>query len=99
LSEDDQDPDGDGVLNHLDLDSDGDGKLDEEEGLEDGDCDGVKNYVDVDDLDGPCIEPDLIYKGGGGCQVAPGLTATGAASWMSFLLLPWFFLRRKSGIW
>ena len=98
LSEDDQDPDGDGVVNHLDLDSDGDGKLDEEEGLEDNDCDGLKNYVDANDLDGPCIEPHLIYKGGAGCQVTPGLTTTGAASWMSFLLLPWFFVRRKRGL-
>jgi len=94
LSEDEQDPDGDGVANHLDLDSDGDGALDADEGLEDDDCDSLKNYVDANDLDGPCVEPDVIYKGGGGCQVAPGLGA-GAASWMSFLLMPCFFVRRK----
>ncbi len=54
----DQDIDGDGVLNYLDLDSDGDGKSDSIEGTGDVDGDGIPNFLDADDSDGPLGDPD-----------------------------------------
>ncbi len=83
-------------MNHLYLDSDGDGKPDEEERLQDDDCDDLKTYVDGNDLDGPCVESDSIYKGGCGCQAAQGFSATDVAGWMSLLLMACFLVQRRS---
>lgn len=53
-----RDRDRDGVPNHLDTDADGDGKLDETEGVDDIDMDGIKNFLDSNDYDGPKADPD-----------------------------------------
>ncbi|MDX1763046.1 MAG: S8 family serine peptidase [bacterium] len=52
------DTDGDGTVDGLDWDSDNDGKSDQQEGLGDDDEDGVANYVDADDSDGPLGDQD-----------------------------------------
>ena len=39
------------------LPTEGAGLLDIDEGTGDVDCDGVANYVDADDADGPCADP------------------------------------------
>ena len=44
--------------NYLDLDSDNDGKLDSEELTGDDDNDGVPNFLDCNDCDGPNADPD-----------------------------------------
>jgi hypothetical protein len=44
--------------NYRDTDSDNDGKLDADEGAGDVDGDGIANYVDADDNDGPLADPD-----------------------------------------
>jgi subtilisin family serine protease len=53
-----RDSDGDGVYDALDLDSDNDGKLDAAEGVQDADGDGIANYLDRDDSDGPTGDAD-----------------------------------------
>ncbi len=53
------DVDGDGIPNYLDTDSDGDGKSDAAEfnrSRLDSDCDGVHDYQDSNDRDGPCFD-------------------------------------------
>ena len=52
------DSDGDGVIDALDLDSDNDGKPDAIEGIGDDDGDGIPNYVDMNDADGPNADQD-----------------------------------------
>ena len=41
-----------------DGESDGDGRLDRDEGTGDADADGLPNYLDPDDADGPNADPD-----------------------------------------
>ncbi len=57
--EGDEDVDGDGEPNYLDLDSDGDGISDREEGLGDCDEDGVANFIDADQ----CYDDLPLSKG------------------------------------
>ncbi len=52
------DVDGSGGLNHLDTDADGDGTPDGTEGTGDVDGDGIPNYLDPNDGDGPNIDTD-----------------------------------------
>ncbi len=52
------DSDGDEIYDGLDEDSDNDGKLDAAEGEGDSDGDGVPNYRDNDDSDGPVGDAD-----------------------------------------
>jgi subtilisin family serine protease len=53
-----RDSDGDNVADALDADADGDGKSDLDEGVADDDQDGVPNYRDGDDRDGPTGDSD-----------------------------------------
>ncbi len=61
-----QDTDGDGIDDAIDTDDDGDGVLsidedDDGDGdprNDDRDCDAVPNYLDIDDMDGPCADAD-----------------------------------------
>ena len=61
LIEGSYDTDGDGIPNYLDLDSDGDGESDAVESLDgtdieaDPDCDGIYDYLDAVEDDGPCM--------------------------------------------
>jgi hypothetical protein len=59
------DADGDGTPNYRDLDSDADGKNDAVEGSADTDCDGVPNWIDANDNNGPCgdLDGDGIRNG------------------------------------
>jgi hypothetical protein len=68
----DPDVDGDTVANWLDDDSDSDGVRDDVELDGDQDCDDLPNFVDADDLDGPCAQPTSVLKGGG-CSSVPSL--------------------------
>ncbi|NOY53837.1 MAG: S8 family serine peptidase [Deltaproteobacteria bacterium] len=52
------DSDGDGIIDALDTDSDNDGRPDAEEGTGDDDNDGIANYVDMNDSDGPSGDQD-----------------------------------------
>ncbi len=52
------DSDGDGVIDALDSDSDNDGTPDQVEGIGDQDEDGIANYVDMNDTDGPQGDQD-----------------------------------------
>ncbi len=52
------DPDGDGLPSWYDTEADGDGKPDAAEGRADRDGDGVINYLDPDDDDGPDGDAD-----------------------------------------
>ncbi len=52
------DSDGDGTIDALDADSDNDGVSDQQEGTDDDDDDGIENYVDRDDSDGPSADQD-----------------------------------------
>ncbi|MEK6777554.1 MAG: S8 family serine peptidase [bacterium] len=52
------DSDGDGMIDALDLDSDNDGKTDTAEGINDDDADGIPNYIDMNDTDGPNGDQD-----------------------------------------
>ncbi len=58
--EGDDDVDGDGDPNYLDLDSDGDGLSDEEEGLGDCDEDGIYDFLDADQ----CFDDELPLSKG-----------------------------------
>jgi len=53
------DIDNDDLLNYLDFDSDNDGKPDSDEGTADNDGDGVPNFLDSNDNDGPLGDLDF----------------------------------------
>jgi heat shock protein beta len=106
LIEGSYDTDGDTIPNYLDLDSDGDGKSDAEESLDgtdiyaDGDCDGIYDYLDAEEEDGPCMNvgeedtgtpPPPVEEGCGGCANAAGRGSLGL--WM--ILLAGVFTRRR----
>jgi len=83
------DVDGDQVRNFLDDDSDSDGKRDDVEGELDDDLDGLPNYLDADDRDGPGAVPQPVFSGG--CSSAPS-----SASWLALVALLAFARKRCS---
>ncbi|MCB9745508.1 MAG: putative metal-binding motif-containing protein [Alphaproteobacteria bacterium] len=95
------DTDGDGAPDHLDEDSDGDGAPDVDEGVGDVDCDGLPNYVDAEDTDGPCADAggtgfDTGLRAedkGCGCGAAPRPDSLAGLG----LLLGLVGLRRRRG--
>ena len=58
------DTDDDDVPDYLDEDSDNDGADDIDEGTGDDDCDGIRNFQDFNDTDGPCGENGGTDSGG-----------------------------------
>ncbi len=73
--------------NYLDADSDDDGFSDAEEGVEDIDCDGIPNYIDANDLDGPCLGYSKTYHGAMRCGPAVPLGTLGVFGALGGLLL------------
>ncbi|MCK5690626.1 hypothetical protein KAI87_15205, partial [Myxococcota bacterium] len=100
---DNDDADGDGIVNWLDPDANDDNNDDGTTPTGDDDGDGVPNYLDVypggpdnerviPDVDGDGVADDLRAIGGGavrGCSC----TTTGGVFWFAMLGLA--FLRRK----
>ncbi|MEZ4318126.1 MAG: MopE-related protein [Myxococcota bacterium] len=77
------DLDQDGLPNHLDTDSDGDGIDDAVENpngdpLLDDDCDGLPNFADALNDDGPCANPDSDTGGTGNTGGCKGCASSGA---------------------